>query len=268
VIGNDSIGEKSDERHPAAVVTSWNQHPSALKRLLAVAKELGIAYAGKVSRGMPKSAKIMNGRQIPSAAPTTAAQKETGSLEVTLFDVRLSPRTISPSMGCPALLCRCWCTEGTGSSPWCPGPCRLGKPILPTAMRQAPVPGPLTLRQSGRLNSWLTSAPSHHDHHPRTLSLRTEKGRRPQRALWNFLKAWKGTAEQWQSLNGVHTFGFRSFRLGDVSASGSVPTAARIPRKENRMDPGVTLHPPRGPVHHPFRPVDASQSRKPTRPDD
>lgn len=147
VIGNHSIGEKPDDRYPAAVVTSWNQHSSALRRLSAIAKELGIAYAGKVSRGIPKSARIIADDKYHQFRQRPLPKKETGNLEVTLFDVRLSMNDLEddglPSSFVPLLVHR-----RNGLFAVVPWPVLLGKPILPPAMRQAPVPGSLTLLQS------------------------------------------------------------------------------------------------------------------------
>lgn len=146
VIGNSAIGEKADDRYPAAVMTSWNQHPTALKRLLVVAKELGIAYTGSVSRGMPKSAKIMADDKYHQLRQRPLPKKETGDLEVTLFDVRLSMNDLEddrlPSSFVPLLVHR-----RNGLFAVVPWPVLLGKP-MPSAMRHAPVPAGMPALQT------------------------------------------------------------------------------------------------------------------------
>jgi hypothetical protein len=147
VIGNNAIGGNPEKRYPAAVVTSWNQHPSALRRLTSIAKELAIAYAGNVSRGMPKSAKIIADDKYRQFRHRPLPKKETGNLEVTLMDVRLSMNDLEddglPSSFVPLLLHR-----RNGLFAVVPWPVLLGKQIITPAMRQAPVRGHLTPLQS------------------------------------------------------------------------------------------------------------------------
>ena len=146
VIGNSAISEKADDRYPAAVVTSWNQHPTALKRLLGVAKELAIAYAGNVSRGMPKSAKIMADDNYHQLRQRPLPKNETGNFEVTLFDVRLSLNDLAldglPSSFVPLLVHR-----RNGLFAVVPWPVLLSKP-MPSAMRHAPVPAGMPALQT------------------------------------------------------------------------------------------------------------------------
>jgi hypothetical protein len=146
-IGNNAIGGNPEKRYPAAVVTSWNQHPSALRRLTSIAKELGIAYAGNVSRGMPKSAKMIADDKYHQLRQRPLPKKETGNLDVTLFDVRLSLNDLDddglPSSFVPLLVHR-----RNGLFAVVPWPVLLGKQIITPAMRQAPVRGHLTPLQS------------------------------------------------------------------------------------------------------------------------
>jgi hypothetical protein len=147
VIGNGTISEKSKDRYPAAVLTSWNQHPSALRRLLAVAKELRIVYAGNISRGMPKSARIIADDKYRQMRQRPLPKKETGDLEVTLFDVRLSMYDLEedglPSSFLPLLVHR-----RSGLFAVVPWPVLLGKALLSPAIGQAHAPGYLTPMQS------------------------------------------------------------------------------------------------------------------------
>lgn len=136
VIGNAALRANPTDRYPAAVVTSWNQHPSALKRLLEVAKELRIVYAGNISRGMPKSAKIIADDNFRQLRQRPLPKNETGNFEVTLFDVRLSMNDLEddglPSSFVPLLVHR-----RNGLFAVVPWSVLLGKP-MPSATRGAP----------------------------------------------------------------------------------------------------------------------------------
>lgn len=146
VIGNAALRANSADRYPAAVLTSWNQHPSALRRLTAIASELGIAYAGHVSRGMPQSAKIMaddNYRQLRQRPLPT---KETGNLEVILFDVRVSMNDLDDE-GVPHSFVPLLVHRRSGLFAVVPWPVLQGKP-MPSAMREAPVPAGLPALQT------------------------------------------------------------------------------------------------------------------------